>query len=37
VAGAYTKDVAETRCERGRQLAEREGFPLLLTVEADDA
>ena len=37
VAGIYTKDVAETRAERGRQLAEREGFPLLLTVEADDA
>ncbi len=37
VAGIYTKDVAETRAERGRQLAEREGFPLLLTVEAEDA
>jgi len=37
VAGVYTKDVAETRAERGRQLAEREGFPLLLTVEAADA
>ena len=37
VAGIYTKDVAETRAERGRQLAEREGFPLLLTVEADHA
>jgi ATP-dependent Clp protease adaptor protein ClpS len=37
VAGVYTKDVAETRAERGRQLAEREGFPLLLTVEATDA
>ena len=37
VAGIYTKDVAETRAERGRQLAEREGFPLLLTVEADPA
>lgn len=37
VAGVYTKDVAETRAERGRQLAEREGFPLLLTVEAEDA
>ncbi len=37
VAGIYTRDVAETRAERGRQLAEREGFPLLLTVEADDA
>ncbi|WP_243303454.1 ATP-dependent Clp protease adaptor ClpS [Geothrix oryzisoli] len=36
VAGVYTKDVAETRAERGRQLAEREGFPLLLTVEAED-
>lgn len=36
VAGIYTKDVAETRTERGRQLAEREGFPLLLTVEAED-
>ncbi len=37
VAGVYTRDVAETRAERGRQLAEREGFPLLLTVEGDDA
>jgi ATP-dependent Clp protease adaptor protein ClpS len=37
VAGIYTRDVAETRAERGRQLAEREGFPLLLSVEADDA
>lgn len=37
VAGIYTRDVAETRAERGRQLAEREGFPLLLTVEAEDA
>ncbi len=37
VAGVYTKDVAETRAERGRQLAEREGFPLLLTVEAEHA
>lgn len=37
VAGVYTKDVAETRAERGRQLAEREGFPLLLTIEAADA
>ena len=37
VAGVYTRDVAETRAERGRQLAEREGFPLLLSVEADDA
>ena len=37
VAGRYTRDVAETRAERGRQLAERDGFPLLLTVEPDDA
>lgn len=37
VAGTYTRDVAETRAERGRQLAEREGFPLLLTVEAENA
>jgi ATP-dependent Clp protease adaptor protein ClpS len=37
VAGTYTRDVAETRAERGRQLAERDGFPLLLTVEAADA
>jgi ATP-dependent Clp protease adaptor protein ClpS len=37
VAGIYTRDVAETRAERGRQLAEREGFPLLLTVEECDA
>jgi ATP-dependent Clp protease adaptor protein ClpS len=37
VAGVYTKDVAETRAERARQLAERESFPLLLTVEADHA
>jgi ATP-dependent Clp protease adaptor protein ClpS len=37
IAGIYTLDVAETRAERGRQLEEREGFPLLLTVEANDA
>lgn len=37
IAGVYTRDVAETRAERGRQLAERDGFPLLLTVEAADA
>ena len=37
VAGTYTRDVAETRAERSRQLAERDGFPLLLTVEADHA
>jgi ATP-dependent Clp protease adaptor protein ClpS len=37
VAGVYTRDVAETRAERGRQLAEREGFPLLLTIERNDA
>jgi ATP-dependent Clp protease adaptor protein ClpS len=37
VAGTYTRDVAETRAERGRQLAEREGYPLLLTVEEADA
>jgi ATP-dependent Clp protease adaptor protein ClpS len=37
VAGVYTRDVAETRAERGRQLAERDGFPLLLTVEPADA
>jgi ATP-dependent Clp protease adaptor protein ClpS len=36
VAGIYTRDVAETRAERARQLAERDGFPLLLTVEAAD-
>jgi ATP-dependent Clp protease adaptor protein ClpS len=36
VAGCYTRDVAETRAEKGRQMAEREGFPLLLTVEAED-
>ncbi len=27
VAGVYTKDVAETRAERGRQLAERDRSP----------
>lgn len=37
VAGIYTRGVAETRAERGRQLAERDGFPLLLTVEENDA
>ncbi len=37
VAGIYTRDVAETRAERARQLAERDSFPLLLTVEAADA
>ncbi len=33
VAGVYTRDVAETRAEKARRLAEREGFPLLCTVE----
>jgi ATP-dependent Clp protease adaptor protein ClpS len=33
VAGVYTRDVAETRAETARRLAEREGFPLLCTVE----
>ena len=37
VAGVYTRDVAETRAARARQLAERQGFPLLCTVEAEDA
>ena len=37
VAGVYTRDVAETRAEKSRRLAEREGFPLLCTVEADHA
>lgn len=37
VAGVYTRDVAETRAEKARQLAERQGFPLLCTVEAEDA
>lgn len=37
VAGIYTRDVAETRAERARRLAEQEGFPLLCTVEEDHA
>ncbi len=37
VAGVYTRDVAETRAERAQQLAERQGFPLRCTVEAEHA
>lgn len=34
-AGSYTRDVAETRVEQVTAEARREGFPLLLTLEAE--
>ena len=36
VAGVYTFQVAETKVEQVRQLAERNEFPLLCTMEPDD-
>jgi ATP-dependent Clp protease adaptor protein ClpS len=37
VAGLYTRDVAETKADRAQQMAERQGFPLRCTVEAEHA
>ena len=36
VAGVYTFQVAETKVEQVRQLAERHEFPLLCTMEPED-
>jgi len=36
VAGVYTREIAETKIRTVEVLAEREGFPLLLTMEPDD-
>jgi ATP-dependent Clp protease adaptor protein ClpS len=35
VAGIYSFQVAETKAEQVRQLAERHEFPLLCTIEQD--
>lgn len=36
VAGVYTREIAETKIRTVEALSEREGFPLLLTMEPDD-
>lgn len=36
IAGCYTKDVAEIKAHEGMHAAQLYGFPLLLTVEAED-
>jgi ATP-dependent Clp protease adaptor protein ClpS len=35
VAGVYTRDIAETKAAQVKALAEREGFPLKCTTEAE--
>ena len=35
LAGVYTHDVAETKMKRARDLAERQEFPLLVTMEPE--
>jgi ATP-dependent Clp protease adaptor protein ClpS len=35
VCGAYTYEVAETKVDTVRQLAERGGFPLQAAIEGD--
>ena len=35
VAGIYTRDVAETKVQTTRQMAEDEEFPLLVTMEPE--
>ncbi len=35
VAGVYTRDIAETRCEQVKQLAEEAGHPLQCTTEPE--
>ena len=35
VCGAYPYDIAETKVDTVRQLAEREGFPLQATIEEE--
>ncbi|MCX7807661.1 MAG: ATP-dependent Clp protease adaptor ClpS [Deltaproteobacteria bacterium] len=37
VAGIYTKEVAETKIHIVNKLAEKQGFPLLLTMEPDES
>jgi ATP-dependent Clp protease adaptor protein ClpS len=35
VAGVYTKDVAETKCQKVTELARDHGMPLLVTAEPE--
>lgn len=35
VAGIYTRDVAETKVQTARQMAEEQEFPLLVTMEPE--
>jgi ATP-dependent Clp protease adaptor protein ClpS len=37
VAGVYTFEIAETKVEQTMALADQNGFPLLCTLEPDDA
>jgi len=37
VAGRFTRDVAETKAKATRQLAEQHEFPLLATIEPEEA
>ena len=37
VAGVYTFEIAETKVEQTMALADQNGFPLLCTMEQDDA
>lgn len=35
VAGLYSREVAETKCNQGLQLAQSSGYPLLLSTEPE--
>ena len=37
VAGVYTFEIAETKVQQTMALSEKEGFPLLCTMEPEDA
>jgi ATP-dependent Clp protease adaptor protein ClpS len=37
VAGIYTFEIAETKVEQTMALSDKQGFPLLCTLEPDDA
>jgi ATP-dependent Clp protease adaptor protein ClpS len=37
VAGIYSHEIAETKVEQTMALADKQGFPLLCTMEPDDA
>ena len=37
VAGCFTRDVAETKAKATRQLAEQHEFPLMVTLEPEEA